>query len=133
MAIGWLTVLQSVPWTDVVRNAPKVAAGAKKLWNSVGKKPPLNANPATDVQAALSPDTQAVSALASRIFELETVAADLQSQMIASSELIKALAEQNTQLILRIETLRIRMGWLAAALVAVGLVAAASLVLVLMR
>lgn len=133
MAIGWLTVLQSVPWTDVVRNAPKVAAGAKKLWNSVGKKPPLSANPAADVQAALSPDTQAVSALTSRILELETVAADLQSQMIASSELIKALAEQNTQLILRIETLRTRMGWLAAALVAMGLVAAASLVLVLMR
>lgn len=133
MAIGWLTLLQSVPWTDVVRNAPKVAAGAKKLWNSVGKKPPLNANPAIDAQAALSPDAQAVSALASRILELETVAADLQSQMIASSELIKALAEQNTQLILRTETLRIRMGWLAAALLAVGLVAAASMVLVLMR
>ena len=133
MAIGWLTVLQSVPWTDVVRNAPKVAAGAKKLWNAVGKTPPPSARPAPDAQAVLSPDAQAVSALALRIQELETAAADLQGQMIASSGLIKALAEQNTQLILRIETLRIRIGWLAAALAAVGLVATASMVLVLMR
>ncbi|OGB00862.1 MAG: hypothetical protein A3E79_07345 [Burkholderiales bacterium RIFCSPHIGHO2_12_FULL_61_11] len=133
MAIGWLTVLQSVPWTDVVRNAPKVAAGAKKLWNAVGKSPPASARPAPDAQAVLSPDAQAVSALALRIQQLETAAADLQAQMIASSGLIKALAEQNTQLILRIETLRSRMGWLAGALVAVGLVAAASMVLLLIR
>ena len=31
MAIPWLTVLQAVPWGDVIRNAPKVADGAKKL------------------------------------------------------------------------------------------------------
>lgn len=130
MAIGWLTVLQSVPWTDVVRNAPKVAAKARKFWHSVGKKPPSSAKPATDESAVLSSDAQAVSALASRILVLEAAVADLQSLTVESTELIKALAEQNTQLILRTETLRIRMGWLAATL---GLVAAASMVLVLMR
>jgi len=39
MAIGWLTVLKMVPWGDVIENAPKVATGAKKLWQNVGKKP----------------------------------------------------------------------------------------------
>ena len=53
--------------------------------------------------------------------------------MLASSELIKALAEQNTQLILRIETQRRRMAWLAGALVLVGMAALASLVLLLAR
>ena len=53
MAIGWWTVLQSVPWAEVVSNAPKVAAGAKKLWNAVGRKPSAGA-PVTDAtQAAL--------------------------------------------------------------------------------
>jgi hypothetical protein len=32
MAIGWLAVLQLVPWSDVISNAPKIAEGAKKLW-----------------------------------------------------------------------------------------------------
>jgi len=133
MAIGWLTVLQSVPWAEVVRNAPKVAVGAKKLWNTVGKKPPPGANPSADAPAAFESEVQSVSVLALRVLDLETDTADLQAQMVASSELIKALAEQNAQLILRIETLRVRMLWLAGTLAGVGLAAGAGLLMVLMR
>jgi len=103
------------------------------LWNAVAKKSAPTSNTAPEAQVALSPEAQAVSALKSRILELETAAADLQNQMIASSGLIKALAEQNTQLILRIESMRIRMVWLAGALAAVGLAATVSMVLVLTR
>jgi hypothetical protein len=131
MAIGWLTVLQSVPWTDVVRNAPKVAVGAKKLWNSVRKKPLSGASPAADAPAASA--VQSVPMLALRIQELETDAADLQAQMVASSEVIKALADQNTQLIIRVETLRVRMLWLAGTLAVVGVASGAALFLVLLR
>lgn len=131
MAIGWLTVLQSVPWTDVVRNAPKVAVGAKKLWNSVRKKPLSGASPVADAPAASA--VQSVPMLALRIQELETDAADLQAQMVASSEVIKALADQNTQLIIRVETLRVRMLWLAGTLAVVGVASGAALLLVLLR
>lgn len=131
MAIGWLTVLQSVPWTDVVRNAPKVAVGAKKLWNSVRKKPLSGASPVADAPAASA--VQSVPMLALRIQELETDAADLQAQMVASSEVIKALADQNTQLIIRVETLRVRMLWLAGTLAVVGVTSGAALLLVLLR
>ena len=40
---------------------------------------------------------------------------DLNQQMLASSELIKELAEQNAQLVKRIEANRKRTLWLAAA------------------
>ena len=40
--IGWLAVLQLVPWSDVIKNAPKAADGAKKLWQSVRKKAPTS-------------------------------------------------------------------------------------------
>lgn len=133
MAIGWLTVLQSVPWSDVVRNAPKVAVGAKKLWNSVGKKTLPGAHPAADAAAAFSPGVQSVSALALRLRAVEADAADLQSQIAASSEVIKALADQNTQLIIRMDTLRVRMLWLAGALVVLGLVCGAAFFWLLMR
>ncbi|MDO9217431.1 MAG: hypothetical protein Q7U14_09155 [Lacisediminimonas sp.] len=133
MAIGWLTVLQSVPWSDVVRNAPKVAVGARKLWNSVGKKAPLDAHPAAEAPAAFPPGVQSVSALALRLRALEAEAADLQSQIVASSEVIKALADQNTQLVMRVDTLRVRMLWLAGALAVLGLACGAALFLLLMR
>ncbi|MDI1273678.1 hypothetical protein [Polaromonas sp.] len=133
MAIGWLTVLQSVPWAEVVSNAPKVAAGAKKLWNAVGRKPSASAQVSDATEAAVSPEVRAITALTAHISELETATKELQEQMLASSELIKALAEQNTQLILRIETQRRRMAWLAAAVGLAGMAALASLGLLLVR
>ena len=107
MAIGWLSVLQMVPWGDVISNAPKVAEGAKKLWKSVGKKPP---------------STQAAA---------DAALAELHEQMLASSELIKALAEQNAQLVQRVEAHRIRVRWLSVATLVLAIVAISSLVLTL--
>jgi hypothetical protein len=121
MAIGWLTVLKSVPWGDVISSAPKVAEGAKKLWNAVAKKPPSPAMPSSGAQ-----DPQAIARLQSQLNELH-------SQMLASSELIKALADQNAQLIKRIELNRVRLLWLAAVTAVVAIVAVGGLAMTLMR
>ena len=126
MPVPWLTVLQNVPWTEVIRNAPKVADGARKLWNAVGKKPTSGAEAAV----AVADDAVDAAALQARVSALEAATADLHAQMIASSELIKALADQNAQLIARIESNRQRWLWTAGALVAVGAVALAAMLLV---
>jgi len=133
MAIGWLAVLQSVPWADVIGNAPKVADGAKKLWNAVGKKSPAPELPAASAQPAPSSEAQAVAELRARVSAMETAASDLHDQMLASSELIKALADQNAQLIKGIEAHRIRVVWLVRVTVVVGIIAAAGLILALVR
>jgi hypothetical protein len=128
MPLPWLTVLQSVPWTDVIRNAPKVAEGAKKLWSAVGKKP----QPATDEHAVVvgaTADAPSVAALQRQLTTLEASVADLHGQMVASSELIKALADQNALLIQRIEVNRVRWLWLAGAVGVIGAVAIAALML----
>lgn len=95
MAISWMTVLAAVPWTEVIKNAPKVADGAKKLWNTVGRKDATApAVPVADPQA--------------RIAALEQSVAALNAQMQASAEIIKALAEQNESLVQRCELNRRR-------------------------
>jgi len=111
MAIPWLTVLKLVPWGDVIENAPKVASGAKKLWQSVGKQAAPVA-PATAVQdvAGSSP---APAVLQAQVAELQVAVADLHQQMLASSELIRSLADQNAQLVKRVEVNRVRLLWLA--------------------
>jgi hypothetical protein len=53
--------------------------------------------------------------------------ADLHQQMLASSELIQALADQNTQLIRRVEVNRVRLLWLAALLLALVMALASGL------
>ena len=131
MPVPWLTVLQRVPWTDVIKNAPKVAEGAKKLWSSVGKKQPDAALPEPAVPASSSPEAQAIAALESRVAGLEAAISELHAQMLASSELIKALADQNAQLIRRIETHRVRWLWLAGAVVVASILAVMALVVVL--
>ncbi len=126
MAIGWLTVLKMVPWADVVTNAPKVAEGAKKLWEAVTKKSPATLKAPTGAQAAFSSDALAISGLKSQLSDLKVEVADLQKEMVDSSRLIKALAEQNTQLIQRVF-------WLTRLLIIVGVATTASLILLLFR
>lgn len=131
MAFGWLTVLQHVPWAEVIGNAPKVADGAKKLWNAVGRRPQADEPSTETAQPALSSEAQAIARLEARLSSMEAAASELHDQMLASSELIKALADQNAQLIKRIESNRIRVVWLAAATIVIGIVAAAGLILAL--
>jgi hypothetical protein len=131
MPVPWLTVLQSVPWTEVIKNAPKVAEGAKKLWNSVGKKAPGVPMPEPAPSSEALPEAQALAALEARQNGIEAAIDDLHAQMLASSELIKALADQNAQLIGRIEHNRLRWRWLAAAVAVACVVAVAALAMVL--
>ncbi|MBU0664259.1 MAG: hypothetical protein KJ990_06910 [Proteobacteria bacterium] len=129
MAIAWLAVLKSVPWSEVISNAPKVADGAMKLWNAVARKSPLPDVAEASSQPADSLDAQPLAALEDRVLSLEAAVSDLHGQMLASSELIKELADQNGQLIRHIETNRLRLLWLSAATAVVAIAALLTLLL----
>jgi hypothetical protein len=133
MPIPWLVVLQSVPWTDVIKNAPKVADGAKKLWSTIGKKPTVAETEAAHDHPKKSPEADTISVLQAKLTVVEASVSDLHEQMLASSELIKSLAEQNTQLIERVELHRVRVLWLTALTVIIGMVALSGLILALIR
>lgn len=107
MALGWMTILQNVPWTDVIRNAPAVADGARKLWRKVAGKAEEGDG------AAAAPGSEVQDPLA-RLAALQAEVEALRGQMLASSEVIQALAEQNAQLIARVETHRRYLRWLLA-------------------
>jgi hypothetical protein len=123
MAIAWLAVLKSVPWSEVISNAPKVADGAMKLWNAVARKPISPEAYDASTQPGVSLESQPLAALEARAVTLEAAVSDLHGQMLASSELIKELADQNAQLIQHIETNRLRLLWLSTATALVALAA----------
>lgn len=127
MAIGWLSVLKMVPWGDVIENAPKVASGAKKLWHTVGKKPAAPAGAPAPVPGAPVDVPEPVAALQAQVTQLQTSVAELHQQMLESSALIGSLAEQNTQLIARVEVNRKRVLALGVAVVVLSLVVAGQL------
>lgn len=129
MAIPWLTVLKLVPWSEVIGNAPKVADGAKKLWDAVARKPVPSESEAMTAKPASTHPPRGIGELEARIAALESITSDLHNQMLASSELIKTLAEQNAQLIQRIETNRARTVWLGVATGILALITLAALIM----
>lgn len=122
MAVGWIGLLKNVPWRDVVSNAPKIAGGAKTLWNSVSKK----IHGAPD-DARSNPDPAPENESAMRIARLENDQRELRDQLARSSELIASLAEQNTQLVARLDAVRRGLRWLAVGLLVAGGLALAAL------
>jgi len=129
MPIPWLVVLQAVPWTDVIKNTPRVAEGAKKLWNRVSKKSSAPSDPFEILEPIDASETLSVAQLQARLAHIESVTTELHSQMLASSELINTLAEQNTQLVERIEASRVRLRWLTLLTVLFGAMAVSALVM----
>lgn len=120
MAAGWLTILKAVPWTEVIGAAPQVTEGARKLWDAVAKKPPRPDG---------SAEGPAQESAASRLAKTEAALADLHGQMLASSEIISRLAEQNAQLIAKLETTQQRLKWLSWASAVAVLAAVAAIVI----
>lgn len=108
-----LTVLSSVPWGQVIDAAPKVAEAATRLWHAATrKKSDAGTGDAAQDQAAATP-AQQLAALQGQVEELRT-------EMQAASELIKALAEQNAQLVQRVEANRQRLLRLSLLALAAG-------------
>ena len=122
MAAGTIiTVLSNIPWGQVVENAPKVADGAARLWNAVTRKKP-DQSPDANAKAVVDEAQSHTEVLNRRLIAMEERIHHLEEQMDASAELIKALAEQNTQLVRKIELNSIRLLRLATA-TAIGAVA----------
>ena len=110
-------MLSMVPWRDVIKAAPEVAGTARKLWDAVAKKKP------EDDAASGDGGLNTAASMLARLEHAETGLADLHSQMLAASEVIATLAQQNAQLIARTEVLRKRVLLQAIATGALSVVA----------
>jgi hypothetical protein len=124
MPLPWKTILTNVPWCDVLGKAPQIADSAKKMWKGMGRKSPDAAEIAPSGEA-IAPDAD----FSARLSLLETANRKLRTQILASSELIQTLSEQNVLLVAQIENQRQRARLQAWALTATALVASLALML----
>lgn len=112
MAIGWLKVIQSVPWSDVISNAPKVADGAKGLWDRMSKKVAADTEASDDVASTQTAPTHTLEQLQAELAALRSSHLQLETQMLGATELINSLAQQNQDLVQRVDRLQSQMRWL---------------------
>jgi len=108
MAIPWLAAFKVIPWRDVVTAAPSILEGTKKLWNSVNRTEE-QAPPAEEpVKAAASTQPDPLVAIGARLRALESRTTEMAREAVSSAELLRSLAEQNSQLVKAVEILRLR-------------------------
>ena len=131
MAASWWTVLKTVPWSVVIHAAPQVATGARRLWDTVARRSGTMPPPGPIIDE-IEPQEDVFGIVMARLDKNETTVGELRGQMLSASELIANLADQNAQLIAKMDLIRTRMLWLGVAsgvslllaLIALALVAA---------
>lgn len=137
MAAGWWTVLKTVPWSEVISAAPQVATGARRLWDTVNRK--SGGHAAGDTEAmGVAPDGygqehDVVGLIITRLEETDAEVNDLRNQMRSASELIANLADQNAQLIAKVDAQRQKLVWLGATAGLSALLSVVALILVSVR
>jgi len=129
MATGWWSVLKTVPWSEVINAAPQVATGARRLWDTVARKSGTAPGQAMEAE----PEEDPFDTLFLRVDKNESNLADLRTQMLQASEIIANLADQNAQLIAKMELARTRLLWLGMATGVSAILALVALALILAR
>jgi hypothetical protein len=125
MAIGWLAAFKAFPWSDAVAAAPTVVQAAKKVWTSVRRTEGDAVDPGAQINVKLASHSDALSTLEARLVRLESRVLEIANESVASSEVLKSLAEQNSRLVRAVEHLHQRtrvLLWLMAAWAAITLV-----------
>ncbi|MGF6274438.1 hypothetical protein ABIB38_002820 [Massilia sp. UYP11] len=133
MAAGWWTVLKTVPWSEVIHAAPQVATGARRLWDTVNRRPG-EVNPATGLSPEMAAqEDDVIGHLIARAEQSDAELNDLRNQMRSASELIANLADQNAQLIAKMDVQRQKITWLGVTAGLSALLAVVALILVAVR
>lgn len=129
MATGWWSVLKTVPWSEVINAAPQVATGARRLWDTVARK----SGPAPGAPMEAEQQEDPFDTLFLRVDKNEANLAALRAQMLQASEIIANLADQNAQLIAKMELARSRLLWLGVSTGVSAILALVALALVMAR
>jgi uncharacterized coiled-coil protein SlyX len=133
MAGAWLKVLKSVPWSEVLAAAPQVANGARRLWDTVGRKGVPEPDMEFDETVTSMPVDDGIAMLAARVEQQDVAISQLHGQVREASKLIAELADQNAELIARLEAARERLTLVGVVAAGSGVVAILALILVLVR
>jgi hypothetical protein len=133
MALAWLKVLKSVPWSEVIAAAPQVASSARRLWETVGRRGTVLPNTDIDEAVAYLPADEGLALLAAQGERHELALAQLHEQVRTASHLITELADQNAQLVAKLEAARERLTLIGVVAAASGVVGLVALALVLAR
>lgn len=107
MATDWKAAFNSIRWSKVRDLAPAIVDSAARLWKSVASNKPAAVTPLLPGAKVYSSDP-AIAAVEKQIHALDMRADRLREDIVLSSEIIDKLAEQQSELVQAVESLRAR-------------------------
>jgi hypothetical protein len=119
-----------IPWPGLF-SALQVVDAAARVWNRVRSGQPAAAE--AQVGEKLTSQAQGLTALDARVHALESRAAELQGELVSTSQIVQSLADQHYQVVQAMEALRRRWRVLAWALGALTLILVAAILWLLLR
>ena len=132
-ATSWLKMLKAVPWSEVIAHAPQLAGSARRLWETAARRGVPE--PGFDLGEAMAhaPIDEDIAILASRIEQQDATIAQLHGQVRDATKVITELADQNAQLVARMQSARERLTTIGLVAAFSGLLSVISLAIVLTR
>lgn len=132
-AAGWLKMLKAVPWSEVIAAAPQLAGSARRLWETAARRGVPE--PGFDLGEAMAhaPIDEDIAILAARIEQQDATIVQLHGQVRDATKVITELADQNAQLVARMQSARERMTTLGVVTAFSALLSVISLAIVLTR
>jgi len=128
----WFGSFRDAAWSKAVSLAPAMVERCRKLWNGVAQRPARTAPSATPEEPA---GAEALPALEVQVHGLRSRARRLEDEAAASFEVVRAIAEQHSQLAEQqaalIDAVQLLLARTRALFVALGLVALAVVALLI--
>lgn len=97
---GWIHAIRAVPWTDVVAAAPIALGSARKIVSALQRR--------GQAQRTAAPDDPAPPADEPQLRVLQERVAELETDLVSATEVIRSLADQHTQVVAAMGALRAR-------------------------
>jgi len=129
MAISWYDSLKDIPWSKALSMAPSIADRGKKLWSRLATRDGTPTAPATPPPGAAA--AESLSALEIRCHVLESRVSH--QEVVASFEVVQALAEQHSEMVPAVELLLARTRVLLRVCALLGVALVALLILTVVR
>ncbi|OAM51478.1 hypothetical protein A7981_08240 [Methylovorus sp. MM2] len=124
-----VTLLQVVPWVDLITNAPKIALKAKEFWNTVQNKPTITPEGVIENKSRFNLEAQKTFAFEARIDALETQLAEQHKDILTSAALLNELATQNAAQVQRINLYQTKLKHLGILTIVMSILAVTSFII----
>lgn len=131
--MAWFASISDIPWRKALASAPVLAERGRDLLGRLGGRPPVDVSLTPIVPGTVEASHEAIAALEVRYRILESHAKNADEELRASFEVVRALADQHSELVRVVDALIARTRMLFGAIIALAVACAGLALLVFLR